>query len=144
MTVVEREIIIGAPADEIAAYAEDNSRVSEWYAGISESNPSSDWPEVGATSSQVYNAAGAKFSMTLRVTDYQHAKLLAFDMDGMIKGNSRWEFIPVEDGTRVRVIFDYTMPGGGLGKIADKLVVERMNTSNLEKSLENLKAYFEG
>jgi hypothetical protein len=36
------------------------------------------------------------------------------------------------------------MPGGGLGKIADKLVVERMNTSNLEKSLENLKAYFEG
>jgi hypothetical protein len=36
------------------------------------------------------------------------------------------------------------MPGGGLGKIADKFVVERMNISNLEKSLENLKTLVEG
>jgi hypothetical protein len=36
------------------------------------------------------------------------------------------------------------VPGGGLGKIADKLVIERMNADNLEKSLANMKAILEG
>jgi hypothetical protein len=36
------------------------------------------------------------------------------------------------------------MPGGALGKIVDKLVVERMNARNLEASLENLKALVGG
>ena len=33
--------------------------------------------------------------------------------------------------------------GGGLGKIADKLIVERMNDKNAAASLENLKAMLE-
>jgi hypothetical protein len=34
---------------------------------------------------------------------------------------------------------DYEASGGGLGAIADKLVLERMNSSQLEESLKNLK-----
>jgi uncharacterized membrane protein len=48
------------------------------------------------------------------------------------------------DSTRVDLTFDYEMPGGGLGKIADKLVVERTNDKNAETSLANLKALAEG
>jgi len=36
------------------------------------------------------------------------------------------------------------MPGAALGKVLDKLVVERMNAKNLEKSLSNLKSLVEG
>ena len=49
-----------------------------------------------------------------------------------------------KEGTRLSVEFDYEMPGGGLGKIAERLVVERMNDKNAETSLKNLKALFEG
>lgn len=35
------------------------------------------------------------------------------------------------------------MPGGGLGQALNRLVVEKMNTENLEKSLSNLKALVE-
>ena len=40
--------------------------------------------------------------------------------------------------------FEYEMPGGGVGKLVDRLLAERMNAQNLEKSLENLKALAEG
>jgi hypothetical protein len=35
------------------------------------------------------------------------------------------------------------MPGGGLGQAVNKLMVEKMNAENLEKSLENLKTLVE-
>ena len=36
------------------------------------------------------------------------------------------------------------LPGGGVGQLVDRLLAERMNAQNLEKSLENLKALAEG
>ena len=38
---------------------------------------------------------------------------------------------------------EYQMPGGGVGKIVDRLFVEKMNVKNLEDSLKNLKALVE-
>jgi hypothetical protein len=35
------------------------------------------------------------------------------------------------------------VPGGGLGKLFDKLVLGRMNAENLEKALENMKERIE-
>jgi uncharacterized membrane protein len=65
-------------------------------------------------------------------------------MEGMISGIYEAIIKPEETGTRFTLKFDYEMPGGGVGKVVDKLVVERMNTKNLEESLENIKALVEG
>jgi uncharacterized membrane protein len=62
----------------------------------------------------------------------------------MITGTNRMAFEPEGEGTRVTLGFEYEMPGGGVGKLVDRLVIERMNAQNLEKSLENLKALVEG
>ena len=51
--------------------------------------------------------------------------------------------LPEGQGTRVTMRFEYEMPGGGVGKLFDRLVVERMNAQNLERSLENLKRLLE-
>lgn len=61
----------------------------------------------------------------------------------MITGTNRWVYQPEEAGIRVTAVLDYEMPGGGLGQALNKLVVEKMNTENLEKSLSNLKALVE-
>jgi hypothetical protein len=36
------------------------------------------------------------------------------------------------------------MPGGGIGQAVNKLIVEKMNAENLEKSLASLKVVVEG
>jgi ligand-binding SRPBCC domain-containing protein len=69
---------------------------------------------------------------------------IAYQMSGMMVGTQEWSYTPEGGQTRLTALVEYEMPGGALGKIADKLVVERMNTRNLEKSLENLKALVEG
>lgn len=61
----------------------------------------------------------------------------------MVSGTNRWDLAQEGAGTKVTLTIDYEMAGGGLGKIADKLVVERMNDKNAAASLENLKSAVE-
>ena len=77
----------------------------------------------------------------LERTEGQSAK---YKMEGMITGTNHWVFTPEGEGTLVKATFDYEMPGGVLGKLADKMIVERMNIENLEKSLNILKKLVEG
>jgi hypothetical protein len=41
------------------------------------------------------------------------------------------------------MIYDYQIPGRGVGKIIDRLYVEKMMVKDLETSLKNLKALVE-
>ena len=40
-------------------------------------------------------------------------------------------------------MFDYALPGGVLGRVADALMVKRMNGKTLEDALNNFKALVE-
>jgi uncharacterized membrane protein len=81
--------------------------------------------------------------MTNVVTEYNRGHVLAFRMEGMISGNSRYTLTREGGGTRMTARYEYEIPGGGLGKVIDKLVIERMNTQNLEESLNNLRSILE-
>jgi uncharacterized membrane protein len=63
-------------------------------------------------------------------------------MEGALSGRARWELTP-EGGTRLTTTFDYALPGGVLGKLADALIVKRMNGKTLEQGLDNFKALVE-
>jgi uncharacterized membrane protein len=64
-------------------------------------------------------------------------------MDGVLSGSARWELTPDGDGTRLTTTFDYALPGGVFGKIADALLVRRLNAKSLEEGLHNFKALVE-
>jgi carbon monoxide dehydrogenase subunit G len=81
--------------------------------------------------------------ITETVLDYQPGKLQLFEMEGMLSGRARWELTPEGDATRLTTTFDYALQGGVFGKIADALIVKRMNSKNLEEALHNLKALVE-
>jgi hypothetical protein len=143
-TVVEKSLVIRATPEEIDAITLDGSRLPEWYAGVQSAEADATYPEAGGVVNMVYRSAGINFKMSMTSLRLVRGESLLLKMDGMITGKSRWFYIPEGDDTRVNCRFEYEMPGGSIGQAVNKLVVERMNVQNLEKSLENLKALAEG
>lgn len=144
MATIEKSIVINATTDEIDQYAINANTYPEWFAGVDSADPDGTFPEVGGKVAIKYKSAGLTFDMTMESISIEHGDHLTIKMDGMISGTQSWQYSPADSGTLVSCTFDYEMAGGGLGKIADKLVAERMNTQNLEKSLESLKQVVEG
>jgi uncharacterized membrane protein len=144
MTTLKRDIFINASAEDIYALTSDARRFPEWYAGIERAEPDDVFPQPGGKVRVDYKAAGISFKLTMTSLEQEPAKRIINQMEGMITGTNRWSYEPEGEGTRVRVEFEYEMPGGALGKLANRLLVERMNAENLAKSLENLKAVAEG
>jgi uncharacterized membrane protein len=81
--------------------------------------------------------------VTETVVEYQPDKLQLLQMEGMLSGRARWEVAPEGDGTRLTTTFDYALPGGVLGKLADALIVKRLNGKSLGEGLDNFKALVE-
>ena len=144
MARVERSTLIHAPSDAIDAITLDGRRLPEWYAGTEQAEPDEEYPEPGGTVKLVYKAAGVTFHITMTVLELVRGQSATFRMEGMITGTHHWLYTPEGNGIRTTATFEYEIPGGALGKVVDKLVVERTNTRNLEKSLEALKALAEG
>jgi hypothetical protein len=78
--------------------------------------------------------------ITETVLDYQPDKLQRLQMEGVLSGRARWELTPEGDGTHLTTTFDYALPGGVLGKLADALMVKRINGGSLGRGLNNFKA----
>lgn len=144
MATVERDIFINRPPEQVAAYMDDARRWPEWFAGVQSTEPEAGHPAVGSAVKVAYKSMGTTFHLTMTLEAYQRGKLANYKMDGMITGVNNFTLVPENGGTRVKAYYDYDVPGGGLGKIFDKLVLERANTENLEKSLTTLKAKLEG
>jgi uncharacterized membrane protein len=88
-------------------------------------------------------SAGVSMTITETVLDYQPDKLQLMQMEGMLSGQARWELTREGDRTRLTTTFDYALPGGMVGKLADALMIKRMNGKSLEDALHNLKALVE-
>lgn len=144
MTTVERSILINTPVGPIETIMDDARRLPEWYAGIEQAVPDDVFPEVGGKVELVYRAAGVTFTLTQTSLERAPGRGGVNQMEGMITGTNHLTYTPEGESTRVTMRFEYQMPGGGLGKVVDRLLVERMNAQNLEKSLANLKALVEG
>ena len=143
-TTVERSVIIRANPDQINAVALDGNRLSEWSVGIQASAPDTMYPQMGGAVDVTYKAAGMNFNLKMKTVEYVDGVSFGLEMDGMIKGRTRWELAPRGEGrTRLNCTFQYEMPGGSIGQAVNKMVVEKMNVENLEKSLDKLKVLVE-
>ena len=144
MTTLERSIVIKATPAAIDAVALNGNRLSEWYTGMQETKADAVYPEVGGTVDTVYRAAGINFKVKITSIALDRGHSITLQMDGMITGTNRWVYSPAGEDTQVTATLEYELPGGSLGQALNKLVVEKMNAENLEKSLSNLKAVVEG
>ena len=144
MAIVQRDVHIDAPPLETMGLLSEATRWPDWYPGMVQIDVSAPFPEKGGKVDFKVKSAGMSMSITETVLDYQPGELQLLQMEGMLSGLARWELTPEGDGTHVTTTFDYALPGGVFGKIADALVVKRMNTKSLEQGLHNFKDVVEG
>jgi uncharacterized protein YndB with AHSA1/START domain len=143
MAIVQRNVQIEASPHETMALCSDASRWPDWYPGMTEVDLVAPFPEEGGKVAFKVKSAGMSMSITETVLDYEPGKLLLLQMEGMLLGRARWELTPEGDGTRLTTTFDYVLPGGVFGKLADALIVKHMNRKSLEEALNNFKALVE-
>jgi uncharacterized membrane protein len=144
MAIVQRDVHINAPPLETMGLLSEATRWPDWYPGMVQIDVSAPFPEKGGKVDFKVKSAGMSMSITETVLDYQPGELQLLQMEGMLSGLARWELTPEGNGTHVTTTFDYALPGGVFGKIADALVVKRMNTKSLEQGLHNFKDVVEG
>ena len=144
MAIVQRDVHINAPPLETMGLLSEATRWPDWYPGMVQIDVSAPFPQKGGKVDFKVKSAGMSMSITETVLDYQPGELQLLQMEGMLSGQARWQLTPEGDGTHVTTTFDYALPGGVFGKIADALVVKRMNTKSLEQGLHNFKDVVEG
>lgn len=143
MAHVQRSVEIKASPEETMALLSDASRWPDWYPGMTEIDVAAPFPEKGGSVTFKVKSAGMSMQITETVLEYQPGRLQLLQMEGMLSGRARWEVTPDGDGTALTTTFDYVLPGGVFGRIADALVVKRMNANSLEEGLQNFKALVE-
>jgi carbon monoxide dehydrogenase subunit G len=144
MAIVQRDVQVGASPEATMALLSDASRWPDWYPGMTAIKIAAPFPEAGGKVVFKVKSAGISMPITETVLDYQPGKLQLLRMDGMLSGHARWELTPEGPGTRLTTTFDYALPGGAFGKIADALIVRRLNAKSLEEGLQNFKTLVEG
>jgi carbon monoxide dehydrogenase subunit G len=143
MANVQRSVEIKASPEETMALLSDASRWPDWYPGMTEIQVTAPFPEKGGKVIFKVKSAGVSMQITETALDFQPARLQLLQIEGMMSGQARWELTPKGDGTDLTTTFDYVLRGGVLGRIADALIVKRMNAKSLEEGLHNFKALVE-
>ena len=140
MAIVQRNVQVKASPQDTMALLSDASRWPDWYPGMTKVDIAAPYPEAGGTVAFKMKSAGMSMAITETVLDYQPGRLQLFQMEGMLSGRARWELTEEGDGTHLTTTFDYTLPGGVFGKIADALIVKRINGKSLQEGLQNFQA----
>ncbi len=147
MTHLHKTILIHAPVDKVYALARDPNRWATWYVGLSEPEKVTGDGGVGTVSEHYYLMAGMRFPVTSEVLEDRSGPEGAQwkgKIIGPLAGEHTWTYTPHNGNTEVTADIEYTVPGKALGKIADRLIIERMTERSLEQTLENLKLLCEG
>ena len=141
-------IHIDAPVDKVFAYMDDPHNWATFMVGMAEPDKIIGDGKVGTQYEFTVLMAGIHMHLSTRLVEDQrdpnggaHSR---FDISGASSGWQTWDLKPENGGARVAVEMEYTVPGSILGKVADRLVIERMQERDMQHSLENLKLLLEG
>jgi len=146
MAYLKKDILIHAPVEDVYAVARDPHRWSVFYVGMSEIEELSGEGEVGTVAEFSYTMAGMSFPVTVEVmedhSDQEGARWRG-TIGGPLAGEQTFTYRPKNGDTEVVAEIEYTVPGRALGKIANSLLIERMQARSLEQTLDNLKVLCE-
>lgn len=142
MSHIKKNIVIQAPIEKVYAFARDPERWHTWWTGLSAPEKIIGNGEAGTIVKDHCMIAGITFPVTNRVTlDKPGPKEAHWkgDIEGPLNGRHEWIYKAKGEQTEVSMNIDYTVPAGALGKIADRLLIERLQARAIEQTLDNLK-----
>jgi len=144
---LKQSIHIDAPADRVWRYTEDPHHWATFMAGMSDPDKIVGDIGVGQLVEFDTSMAGVTLHEIVRTVEQQQDSTGRHWRGELKGGTSGWmtmDFKPEDGGSLVTQEMEYTVPGSLLGKIADRLVIERMMEHDMLHSLENLKLLMEG
>jgi len=143
MAHIKDSIFIQASPEKVHAFAADPYKWSSWFVGLGEAKNVEGDNSPGTTVTHSYLMAGAHIPLTTRVTEHRAEADGSFrwkgENEGALAGWIAWDYEPTDDGTTVKFEIEYAVPGSVLGKVADRLFIERNQERAARHTLENLK-----
>ena len=144
MARIEHTITIDAPIKRVFALINHPTRAAEWIVGLSEVVEVSDKaPKPGTSYRWHFKMGGVRFPGRSIYQELDPPHRIVLRGEGPIRNTTVWEMAPAFGGTILKVTADYEIPQAALVRLANQLLLERINAGNLYQSLLNLKAIAE-
>jgi len=143
MPRAEASVTINAPIEKVFDAIADQEKAAQYAPGAVLTNVQGKPTEKGSSAEFDYHVVGMKFNVKITVSEVDEPHKLVQEMSGAFPGTWTWSLEQQEQLVKVAVSIDYSVPGGILGKIANQLLLERMNQKNLESTVHGLKIYCE-
>jgi coenzyme Q-binding protein COQ10 len=145
MTRIEKKALIDAPVEQVYQYVCMIPKLTEWWTSLTNVRNYGDGKAVkGATYEWTYKMLGIPLDGKTEVTEMVPNRRAVTKATGALPNTIEQTFEDAGGGkTSYTMRVDYTIPGSILGKIADKLFVERFNERECEHVVGNLKTICE-
>lgn len=146
VATISRSTDIAASPDTVWQLLEDVKRLPEYSDSTDEVRDAPDrLTSVGQQYVQVGRVLGVKLTSRWKIIDLQPGKLIR--SEGTLAPGVRYTLTqrlePIEDGTRLCLDIDYTVPGGALGKLAARAGAERRAAAEAQQVLDGIRKTLE-
>ncbi len=146
MSSLRESIFINAPLGKVAGYGMDPKEWAHWYAHLSEPIKLTGDGEAGTVGEFKYTILGVHLPMTVEVKECSHGSdkhVWKGTFEGPLSGTQTFTYLDKDGGTEVVADIEYDMPENIIGKVANLLVVEKIQENATIATLKNLKAICE-
>ncbi len=141
MAKLQKSVTIKAPVEKVFSYVGEPLNQLEWLPGITEVRDVTG-QGMGRHWSWTYKMAGLSFKGESEVTEEVLNQRRVLKTSGGVQSLWVWKFESVEDGTRVNLEIEYTIPVPVIGKVGERLVL-RQNEREADLALANIKGRME-
>jgi uncharacterized protein YndB with AHSA1/START domain len=145
MPTIHKSTVVNAPIETVFDALDDPEALPQYIppmTQVREVHRSNQ--RLGDSFQATYVVLGMHFDESFTYAEYVRPTKLVTRFVGPMTGTMGATLtLQKEATTHVDLAIDYQMPGGLVGKVADALLVERMNEKNAEHMLENLKMIVE-
>jgi uncharacterized protein YndB with AHSA1/START domain len=146
MTLITKRYHFDAPIEKVFELGTDFKRYPEWNVAYPVTKEIIGEPRtVGTRIGMTMRLLGREFDATATIAEIdppRYMKLTGVGADGG-KSTAIYRLTPVGAGVDLEFEYEYELPAGILGHIADKLFVERTVERDIDHSVENFKALVE-
>jgi carbon monoxide dehydrogenase subunit G len=141
----ERTIEIGAPPERVYDLVMDPRRLEDWvtiHHHLEEAPPGQ--LEQGSHLTQCLKLAGRKLHVRWTVVENRPCEQVVWEGRGPVASQARvvYGFQPNGAGTRFTYLNEYELPGGWLGRIAERTVA-RVTDREVDATMQKLKSLLE-
>ena len=147
MTTINRSIEIKATRETIRQYYAHPVYTPQWANRLYLWEPDEAWPAAGSKAKMGFKSGGLEVEGVATTLAYDPETMqhhFRLESKSLAPMDFHYRFDETDGKTAVNYTIEYTIPGSFLGKVLDKLYVERQNTKDTEQMLTNLKALAEG